>query len=147
MSTAPAVVVAAPEAVAAAAPVKKENGFERFIDKIVPFLKKAAPVVLEGAELARPLLALSPIGPEYNIALTGIETAIAADQAMQASSAIPLTGTQKMAVAASVASPVLVQILGTKGITEPVAVKTAIAQFLQNVYNMQTGPVAVPAAA
>ena len=131
MSTAPTVI----------APAKTPNAFERFIDKLVPFLKKAAPVLLEGAELARPLLALSPIGPEYGIALTGIETAISADQAMQANAAAPLTGVQKMAVAATVASPVLTQILGTKGITEPVAVQSAIAQFLQNVYNLQTGPI------
>jgi len=124
-----------------------ENGFQRFIDSLGSFLKKAAPIAIEGAEVARPLLALTPIGPEYNIALTGIETAIAADNAMQASSATALTGVQKMAVAVTVAAPVLTQILGSKGIKEPVTVQTAIAQFLQNVFNLQTGPAVVPAVA
>ena len=133
--------------VAAVPAIKTENGFQRFIDSLGSFLKKAAPVVLEGADVARPLLALTPIGPEYNIALTGIETAISADQAMQAASATALTGVQKMAVAAAVATPVLTQILGSKGITEPVTVQTAIAQFLQNVFNLQTGPATMPVTA
>lgn len=124
---------------------KTENGFERFIDKLGSFFKTAGPLALEGAELARPFLALSPIGPEYSIALTGIESAVKLDQQMQAASAAPLSGVQKMVLAVSVASAPIEQILSTKGITEPVAVKSAIAQFLQNVFNLQTGPVAVPA--
>lgn len=139
MSTPPAAA-----AVLVAAP-KTENGFERFIDKLGMFFKKAGPLALEGAELARPFLALSPIGPEYSIALTGIEAAVKLDQQMQAASAAPLSGVQKMVLAVSVASAPIEQILSTKGITEPVAVKSAIAQFLQNVFNLQTGPVAVPA--
>ena len=126
----------------ATAPAKTENTFERLIDKLVPFLKKSVPIALEGAELARPLLALSPAGPEYGIALTGIETAIQADQAIQAASGTPMTGPQKMAVAISVAAPQLQTILAGKGITEPAVVQTAIAGFAQNVYNLQTGPVA-----
>lgn len=124
---------------------KTGNGFERFIDKLGSFFKTAGPLALEGAELARPFLALSPIGPEYSIALTGIEAAVKLDQQMQAASAAPLSGVQKMVLAVSVASAPIEQILSTKGITEPVAVKSAIAQFLQNVFNLQTGPVAVPA--
>ncbi len=129
------------------APAKTENAFERFIDKLVPFLKKEAPVALEGAEAAEPLLALTPIGPEYALALTAITTAVKADQSIQAASATPLTNSQKMAVAVSVATPGIAQILATKGIVEPASVQTAIAQFLQNVYNLQTGPAAVPAPA
>jgi hypothetical protein len=132
MSTSPAVPA-----------VKTENGFERFIDSLGSFFKKAAPIALEGAEVAAPLLALSPIGPEYNIVLGGITAAIGADQAITAASSTPLSGTQKMAIALSVASPQLTTILASKGITEPTSVQTAIQQFAQNVYNLQTGPAAV----
>ncbi len=135
-----------PGASMSTAPVQP-NAFERFIDKLDVFFKKAAPIALTGAELARPFLALSPVGPEYNIALTGVETAISADQAIQASAGVPLTGAQKMAVAISVAAPQLQTILASKGITESTAVQTAIAQFAQNVYNLQTGPAAVAPAA
>ncbi len=135
-----------PGATMSTAPVVKQpNAFERFIDKLDTFFKKVAPIALTGAELARPFLALSPVGPEYNIALTGVETAISADQAIQASAGVPLTGAQKMAVAISVAAPQLQTILASKGITESTVVQTAIAQFAQNVYNLQTGPAAAVA--
>lgn len=122
-----------------------ENAFERFIDKFKVFVKKAAPVVDEVAEAAKPILALTPIGPEYDLALTAIETAAKVDAATQAASGTPLTGTQQMALAVQVANTGLTTILASKGITEPAATEAAIAQFLQNVYNLQTGPAAVPA--
>ena len=127
------------------ATVKTENGFERFIDKVKAFAKKEAPIADEIAEAAKPILALTPIGPEYALALTGIETAWKADAATQAASATPLTGIQQMALAVQVATPGITQILSSKGIREPATVETAIAQFLQNVYNLQTGPAAVVA--
>jgi hypothetical protein len=129
MSTA-AVVPAAP------------NGFVRFIDKLRDFLKKAAPVADEVAEAAKPILALTPFGAEYNIALTAIETAAKADISIQSASATPLTGIQQLAIAIQVAQPELATILASKGVVEPTSVQTAISQFVQNVYNFQTGPVA-----
>jgi hypothetical protein len=129
MSTAP--VVAAP---------KTENGFERFIDKFKAFVKKEAPLVDEVANAAKPILALTPFGPEYNLALTAIETAAKVDAATQAAAGKPLTGTQQMALAVQVANTGLTTILASKGITESAATEAAISQFLQNVYNIQTGP-------
>ncbi len=121
---------------------KKENGFHRFIDDLAGFFRKAAPVADQLANAAKPLVALSPLGPEYNLALTGIETAVQADVATQTAATTPLTGIQKMALAVQVATPGLTQILATKGITEPPAVSAAISGFVQNVYNLQTGPTA-----
>ncbi len=118
------------------------NGFVRFIDGLENFFKHAAPVVGNLAEAARPILALTPYGPEYNLALTGIETAVQADIAVQKASATPLTGVQKMALAVAVATPGITQILAAKGVHETSTQQTAIAQFLQNVYSLQTGPVA-----
>jgi hypothetical protein len=127
-------------------PAPTENGFERFIDKFKAFVKKAAPIADEVAEAAKPILALTPIGPEYSLALTAIETAAKVDAATQAASGTALTGTQQMALAVQVANTGLTTILASKGITESSAVNAAITQFLQNVYNLQSGPAAVTAA-
>ena len=126
-----------------AAPAKKESGIHRFIDELDSFFKRAAPVADQLANAAKPILALTSVGPEYNLALTGIETAVQADIATQAASGTPLSNLQKMALAVQVSTPGLTQILATKGITEPPAVSSAISGFVQNVYDLQTGPTAV----
>lgn len=126
-----------------AAPAKKESGLHRFIDDLDSFFKKAAPIADQLANDAKPLVALSPLGPEYNLALTGIESAVQADVATQAAASTPLTNLQKMALAVQVTTPGLTKILATKGITEPLAVSSAISGFVQNVYDFQTGPTAV----
>jgi hypothetical protein len=137
-----------PMSTAAVVPVvKHENGFERFIDKLKAFVKKEAPLADAVANAAKPILALTPFGPEYNLALTAIETAARADVATQAAAGKPLTGTQQMALAVQLANTGIATILESKGVTEPTAVQAAISQFLQNVYDLQTGPSAavVPA--
>ncbi len=123
-------------------PAKKQSGFHRFIDELFSFVKKAAPVADQLANAAKPIMALTPFGPEYNLAVTGIETAVQADVATQAASGIPLTNLQKMALALQVSTPGITQILASKGITEPVPVQTAISGFVQTVYDLHTGPTA-----
>jgi hypothetical protein len=48
-----------------------------------------------------------------------------------------------MALAIQAITPGLTAILASKGIKESAAVEQAIAEFAQNVYNLQTGPIAV----
>lgn len=119
----------------------KPNGFVRFIDAIGHFFVKQAPVIEKVAEAAEPLLALTPFGPEYDLivnAIVGVQKTATASLTTGAS----LTGEQRMALVIQAVTPGVTAILASKGITEPTAVEQAIAQFAQNVYNLQTGPVA-----
>lgn len=120
------------------------SGFKRFIDAIGNFFKKSAPIIEEAAVAAEPLLALSPVGPEYDLvvnAIVGVQKTATASLLTGAT----LTDAQKMALVIQAITPGVTTVLASKGITEPATVTTAIAQFAQNVYNFQTGPVAVTA--
>jgi hypothetical protein len=126
MSTAPIVAVAS-----------TENGFQRFIDSIGSFFTKTAPVIEQIAVDAEPFLALSPVGPEYDLvvnAIVGIQKTATASLTTGAT----LSGAQKMALVLQSITPGLTAILASKGITSNVP--AAISQFAQNVYNLQTGP-------
>jgi hypothetical protein len=132
-------------ATAAVTPAPAESGFKRFIDAVGNFFVKAAPVAEEVAVAAEPLLALSPIGPEYDLvvnAIVGVQKTATASLSTGAT----LSDEQKMSLVISAITPGVTTVLASKGITESVAVTAAIAQFAQNVYNLQTGPVAVVAA-
>ncbi|WP_188760843.1 hypothetical protein [Edaphobacter acidisoli] len=130
------------------APTTTENGFERFIDKIGAFFKRAEPAInaAEGVAVsAEPFLALTPYGPEYDLVLNAI---VGAQQTAEASLAtgVTLTGEQKMALVLAAVTPGLTAILKSKNVTS--GIPAAIAQFAQNVYNLQTGPATtVPPAA
>lgn len=122
------------------------NGFTRFIDAIGAFFKKAAPTLVAGAVAAEPLLALTPFGPEYDLvvnAIVGVQQTATASLSTGAT----LTSAQKMSLVISAVTPGITTVLASKGITASASVDTAIAEFAQNVYNLQTGPVvATPAA-
>jgi hypothetical protein len=118
------------------------NGFTRFIDAIGNFFKKDAPVIEAAAVAAEPILALSPFGPEYDLvvnAIVGVQKTATASLTTGAS----LSDTQKMALVVQAITPGVTIVLASKGITESATVAAAIAQFAQNVYNFQTGPVAL----
>lgn len=127
---------------AAVTPAPKESGFTRFIDAIGHFFGHVAPVVEAAAVAAEPLLALTPFGPEYALvvnAIVGVQKTATASLATSAT----LTAAQKMALVIEAVTPGVTTVLASKGITEPAAVTAAISQFAQNVFNFQTGPVAV----
>ena len=129
---------------AAVVPAPAESGFKRFIDAIGDFFKKSAPVIEEVAVAAEPFLALSPFGPEYDLvvnAIVGVQKTATASLTTGAT----LTGVQKMALVLQAVTPGLATILASKGVTS--AVPAAIGEFAQNVYNLQTGPVATVAPA
>jgi hypothetical protein len=128
MSTAPAAVVQ---------PVSTESGFKRFIDAIGNFFVKSAPVLENVAVDAEPFLALSPVGPEYDLvvnAIVGVQKTATASLTTGAT----LTGAQRMALVLEAVTPGLSQILASKNVTS--GIPAAISQFAQNVYNLQTGP-------
>jgi hypothetical protein len=122
--------------------IAQSNGFVRFLDAIKNDFKKWEPVVEEVAVAAEPVLALSPFGPEYTLVVNAI---VAARQTATASLAagVNLSGTQQAALVAQAATPALTAILASAGITETTVVQTAIAEFIQNVYNLNNGPVKV----
>ena len=120
------------------------SGFKRFIDDIGAFFKKAEPVASELAVAAEPVLALTPFGPEYDLvvnAIVGVQKTATASLA----AGTAITSTQKMSLVLQAVTPGLTTILASAGITETAAQQTAIAQFAQNVYNLQTGPSVVVA--
>ena len=127
-------------ATAAAVPAN-ENVVERFIDKIEAVFLDAKPVAkaLETAAVdAEPILALTPAGPEYQVAVNAI---VGAQQVAQASIAAGtnLTGTQKAAIAVQAATPALNTILTSKGVTA--STESIIGTWIQNVFNILAGPV------
>ena len=103
---------------------------------------KAEPVV-EGVEAAavaaEPILALTPAGPEYTIAVNAV---MGAQQIAQSTLAAgtTLTGTQKAAIAVNAATPALNTILSSKGVTANT--ESVIATWIQTVFNILAGPVA-----
>lgn len=120
----------------------KENAVERFIDKIKAFLVGAAPVAqaLETAAVdAEPILALTPAGPEYQVAVNAI---VGAQQVAAASLAAGtnLTGAQKAQIAVQAATPALNAILTSKGVSSNT--ESVIGTWIQNVFNILAGPVA-----
>lgn len=127
---------------AAVTPAPPKGAFIRFIDEVGHFFVHAAPVVEEAAVAVEPLLALTPFGPEYDLvvnAIVGVQKTAAASLATSAA----LTNEQKLSLVIQAITPGVTSVLASKGITEPVAVTAAIAQFAQNVYNFQAGPVVV----
>lgn len=119
-----------------------ENAFERFIDKVKAVFLKAAPVAqaLEKVAVeAEPILALTPAGPEYLVAVNAI---VGAQQVAQASLAAGtnLSGAQKAAIAVQAATPALNTILTSKGVSANV--EGVISTWIQNVFNILAGPVA-----
>ena len=121
--------------------IAPENGFERFIDSVESFFLKAAPVaqaVEDAAVAAEPILALTPDGPEYQVAVNAI---VGAQQVAQASIAAStnLTGAQKAQIAITAATPALNTILSSKGITT--STETIITNWIQNVFNILAGPI------
>ena len=119
-----------------------ESAIERFIDEVKAVFVKAEPVgaALETAAIdAEPILALTPAGPEYQVAVNAI---VGAQQVAEASLAAGtnLTGTQKAAIAVQAATPALNTILTSKGVTANV--ESIIGTWIQNVFNILAGPVA-----
>ena len=144
MSTAATVPNAATTSAAPAA--KTENSFERFIDKVHAFFIKAEPVVdkiEQVAEDAEPILALTPEGPEYAVAVNAILSAQAVAKASIAAGT-NLTNEQKAAIAVQAATPALTAILTSKGVTTNT--QTHITTWIQNIFNILAGPVALIAA-
>lgn len=114
---------------------------ERFIDKIEAVLVRAEPAgqALEMAAVAaEPILALTPAGPEYQVAVNAI---VGAQQVAEASLAAgtTLTGLQKAAIAVQAATPALNAILTSKGVTTDI--ENVISSWIQNVFNILAGPV------
>lgn len=125
----------------------QENAVERFIDEVKAVFVKAQPVaeaMETAAVMAEPILALTPAGPEYQVAVNAI---VGAQQVAQASLAAgtDLTGTQKAAIAVQAATPALRTILTSKGVTANE--EGTISTWIQNVFNILAGPVAVLVAA
>ena len=119
-----------------------ESAIERFIDEVKAVFLKAEPVgeALEAAAVdAEPILALTPAGPEYQVAVNAI---VGAQQVAQASIAAGtnLTGTQKAAIAVAAATPALNTILTSKGVSSNL--EAVISTWIQNVFNILAGPVA-----
>ena len=123
------------------------DAFDRFIDSIEAVLVKAGPTLHTAETLAlraEPILALTPAGPEYNVAVNAI---VGAQQIAQASLAagVNLNGTQKAALAVQAATPALRAILTSKGVST--GVETTISSWIQTVFNVLAGPVAAVVAA
>ncbi len=119
-----------------------ESAIQRFIDEVKAVFVKAQPVAraLETAAVeAEPILALTPAGPEYQVAVNAI---VGAQQVAQASLAagINLTGAQKASIAVQAAMPALSAILTSKGVTTEK--ESVISTWIQNVFNILAGPVA-----
>ena len=119
-----------------------ESAIERFIDEVKAVFVKAEPVgaALETVAIdAEPILALTPAGPEYQVAVNAI---VGAQQVAEASLAAGtnLTGTQKASIAVQAATPALNTILTSKGVTANV--ESIIGTWIQNVFNILAGPVA-----
>ena len=118
-----------------------ENVLERFIDKIKAVFVKAVPIaeaVETAAVDAEPILALTPAGPEYQVAVNAI---VGAQQVAQASLAAGtnLTGAQKATIAVQAATPALNAILTSKGVTA--STESVISTWIQNVFNILAGPI------
>ncbi len=123
-------------------PASTEDDFERFLDHVKTFFVKAGPVITEVEDIAvaaEPILALTPIGPEYDLVVNAI---MMAQQIAKASivAGTKLTGKQKADIAISAATPALMTILTSKGITT--STELIIANWIQNVFNILIGPVA-----
>lgn len=124
------------------APVAPENVFERFIDRVKAVFIHTKPIILKAEQVAQdlePILALTPAGPEYGIAVSAV---IGAQQVAEASIAAGtnLSGTQKAQIAIDSATPALNAILTSKGVTD--AKELVIKNWIQNVFNILAGPVA-----
>lgn len=120
-----------------------ENAIERFIDEVKAVFVKAEPVaqaIETAAVAAEPILALTPAGPEYQVAVNAI---VGAQQVAQASLAAGtnLTGAQKAAIAVQAATPALDTILTSKGVNTNL--ESLISTWIQNVFNILAGPVAL----
>ena len=120
-----------------------EGGLERFIDNIKAVFVRAEPLaeaVETVAVAAEPVLALTPAGPEYQVAVNAI---VGAQQVAQASMAAGtnLTGVQKAAIAVQAATPALKTILTSKGVSSNT--ESVISSWIQNVFNVLAGPVAM----
>lgn len=120
--------------------VKQPNGFVRFIDSIGHFFVKVAPVANNIAVAAEPFLALTPFGPEYDLAVNAI---IGIQKTATASIAAggTLTSEQKLALVVQAITPGLNTILASKGVTEDT--QTHIATWAQLVFNLLAGPAIV----
>lgn len=126
-------------------PALKTNVFDRFIDKIEAIFVNAEPMLHTAEALAleaEPILALTPAGPEYSVAVNAI---IGAQQVAQASLAagVDLTGGQKAALAIQAATPALNAILTAKGVST--GIEATISSWIQSVFNILAGPVTVKA--
>lgn len=123
------------------------SGFHRFIDDIGHVFVKAEPLAqtLESAAVAaEPVLAFTPFGPEYDVAVNAV---VAAQKMANASIAAGanLTGAQKAAMAIQSATPALNTILSSKGVSG--GTETIISTWIQAIFNILAGPVAAPSAA
>lgn len=119
-----------------------KSALERFIDKVEAIVVGSDPVVAAVetvAVAAEPILALTPAGPEYQVAVNAI---VGAQQVAQASMAAgtALTGAQKAALAVQAATPALTTILSSKGVSADT--QNVISAWIQNVFNILAGPVA-----
>lgn len=117
----------------------------RFIDRIGAMFQKAVPVLKNAEALAvaaEPVLALTPAGPEYQVAVNAI---VGAQQVAAASLAAgtQLSGEQKAQIAVQAATPALLGLLTSKGVTA--GVEDVIKTWIQNVFNILAGPVVAAA--
>lgn len=120
-----------------------EGVLGRFIDKIEAVFVKVQPyeqAIETAAVAAEPILALTPEGPEYDVAVNAI---IGAQQVAKASLAAgtTLTGVQKAGIAVQAATPALTAILTSKGVTAET--EAVISSWIQNVFNILAGPLAL----
>ena len=122
---------------------KTTGAFERFIDSVEAVLVKAEPTLHTAETMAveaEPILALTPAGPEYSVAVNAI---VGAQQVAQASLAagVNLNGTQKAALAIQAAPPALNAILTSKGVST--GLEATISSWIQTVFSVLAGPLAV----
>lgn len=118
--------------------VPAKNVFIRFIDAVGHFFVKVAPVAEEIAVEAEPILAFTPIGPEYDVAVNAIVGAQKVATASIAAGA-NLTGTQKLNLAIQAATPALNTILTSKGVSADQ--ETHVSNWIQLVFNILAGPI------
>jgi hypothetical protein len=119
----------------------KEDGFVRFIDRIGSAFVKAEPTVNQVAADLEPVLAFTPFGPEYDLAvnaLYGIEKTAAASKA----AGTELTASQKLAMAVQQVEPALNAILKAKGVSGDT--RSHVENWVNLIYLLLSGPAGTP---
>lgn len=144
MSTMPAVIPDASQL--PAAPVAPHKpAFIRLIDKLGSFFHAHGGELAQCAEAAEPFVAaLTPFGPEYDLAVTAVVGMSRMGAAAQAAG-LQMSGPDRMKGAFAIASSALASILTARGVVTQDQ-DAIILKYLQSVYDLHTLP-AVPATA